>query len=95
MRADELLAKRKDRAVAIIMHTVERDIYPLLDQVSSGEQAKRKLRKVVLDQVNDFYNLAIDVVASGEAQYTEFNADVWEQRLQRLETNIVAAVNER
>lgn len=84
MRADEILKKRRDRAIAIIMNVKEREVDPLLDQVTGGDRAKRMLRKVILDQVNDFYTMALDVAMSGEAQNTEFNAEVWEGKLNEI-----------
>lgn len=84
MLADELLKKRKDRAVAIVMNIIERDIHPLLNQLPEGkrEPAKRKLRKVILDQFNDFYDMARDVALSGEAATFWFNDEEWEHRFE-------------
>ncbi len=89
MLAEEILKKRRDRAIAIVLTVKERDIDPLLKQVQGGDRASVKLRKVVLDQVNDFYDMALDVAMSGEAAGFEFNADVWEQRFDRLEAILV------
>ncbi len=95
MRAEEILKKRRDRAIAIIMNIKEREIDPLLDQVSGGDRAKRALRKVILDQMNDFYNMALDVASSGEAAGFEFNAETWEARLDAFEDRVLAAFNMR
>ena len=77
MRAEDILKKRRDRAIAIILSIKEREVDPLLNQMPGGSRASGLLRKVVLDQVNDFYDMALDVATSGEADRYEFNAAVW------------------
>lgn len=55
----DVLSKRKDRAIAIILGVKERECDKHLPpEVSS------KLRKVVLDQLNEFYDLCLDVMRS-------------------------------
>lgn len=81
MRADEILKKRRDRAIAIVLSIKEREVDPLLDGAPGGRDASRALRKVVLDQINDFCDLALDVAGSGEAVNTEFNPDVWTKKI--------------
>lgn len=56
---EAMLSRRKDRAIAIILGTKERDCDPHLPPA-----AQQKLRKVVLDQLNDFYEMCRDVMAS-------------------------------
>lgn len=55
----ELLAKRRDRAIAIILGVKERECDKHLPQ-----EAKSKLRKVILDQTNEMYELCLDVMRS-------------------------------
>lgn len=55
----ELLAKRRDRAIAVILGTKEREADPYLPK-----DAQAKLRKAVLDQMNDFYDLCLDLLRS-------------------------------
>lgn len=55
MDAEEFLRRRKDRACAIVLTVVDREV--------DGE-VKERIRKVVLDQINDLYNATIDVVRS-------------------------------
>lgn len=53
----DFLGKRRDRAIAIILSYKERECdYYLPDNVS------RELRKVVLDQINDICDLAMDLM---------------------------------
>lgn len=81
MRADDILRKRRDRAIAIVLNVKEREIDPLLNQEGGGAHASRALRKVILDQFNDFCDLALDVTASGEASTFEFNSEVWIRKI--------------
>lgn len=68
----DLLAKRKDKCIAIILSTKERECDQYLDP-----EASYALRKVVLDQVNDLADLAIDLM--------EANTILNEQYLQKLD----------
>jgi hypothetical protein len=55
----EILAKRRDRAIAIVLGVHDRDLKSYLPPEVSA-----KLRKVVLDQLNEFHDLCIDVLRS-------------------------------
>lgn len=81
MRADDILRKRRDRAIAIVLNVKEREVDPLLSQEGGGATASRLLRKVILDQFNDFCDLALDVTSSGEATKFEFNPAVWQRKI--------------
>jgi len=54
-----LLAKRRDRSIAILLGFKERNCDEFLPANVSVE-----LRKQVLDQINDFYELALDLMSS-------------------------------
>jgi hypothetical protein len=84
MRADEILKKRRDRAIAIVLSIKEREVDPVLGNTDAGRHASRILRKVVLDQLNDFCDLALDVAGSGEAQTFEFNPEVWLRKINEI-----------
>ena len=65
----ELLERRRNKVIAIILSVKEREC----DQHLPAE-ASAKLRKVVLDQLNEWHSLVLDVVASidtGEAVVNE------------------------
>lgn len=81
MLATELIRKRKDRAIAIVLGIKEREVDPLLGKDEKSQRAKRMMRKVILDQFNDLADLACDVASSGEASHTYFNDELWEARL--------------
>lgn len=52
-----LLAKRKDKCIAIILSVKEGECDRFLD-----DEASYALRKVVLDQVNDLFDLSVDLM---------------------------------
>ena len=92
MKADEILKKRRDRAIAIILNAKERDIDPLLRQSSGGPDASRSFRKVILDQLNEFCELALDITGTGTPDYF-YNAVVWEQKLDDIHRVVVHPEN--
>ena len=55
----DLLAKRRDRAISIVLGVKEREA----DQYLPPE-VRQKLRKVVLDQMNDLCDLVMDIARS-------------------------------
>ena len=56
MNVEDFLRRRKDRACAIVLTTVDREV--------EDRQSRERVRKVILDQINDFYNATVDVVHS-------------------------------
>lgn len=54
-----LLRKRRDRCIAICLGVKERDVDSQL-----SPEARRRLRKVILDQFNEFYDLVVDIAGS-------------------------------
>lgn len=84
MRAQDILKKRRDRAIASILNVKEREVDPIMVGAPGGGQASRLLRKVILDQLNDFYDIALDVASSGEADGFWFNGELWEQRINEI-----------
>lgn len=81
MRAEDILRKRRDRAIAIVLGVKEREVDPFLEGQAGGQQASHALRKVILDQINDFYDMALDVASSSGAGLYEFNPEVWAKRI--------------
>jgi hypothetical protein len=55
----DLLEKRRNRAIAIVLGVKEREC----DQDLSA-MASQKLRMVVLDQFNEFHDLVLDIMGS-------------------------------
>jgi hypothetical protein len=92
MRAEDILKKRRDRTIAIILSVKEREVDPLLSQMPGGTRASHLLRKGILDTINDFYDMALDVASSGEARNFEFNPEVWGPRIEGRLDDIHRAV---
>lgn len=70
---EQMLKRRRDRAIATILGIKERECDPHLP-----DAARQRLRKVVLDQLNDFYDVVLDVAASldtGEVTLNEMYLD--------------------
>lgn len=82
MRAQDILSKRRDRTIAIVLGIKEREVDPLLTQVPGGSRASTLMRKAILDQINDFYDMALDVASSSGADKYEFNPEVWSRRIE-------------
>jgi hypothetical protein len=55
----ELLGRRRNRSIAIILTEKEIQCDPHVP-----EDASRKFRKVVLDQMNDFHDFCVDMIES-------------------------------
>ena len=55
---ENLLEKRRDRAIAIILSVKEEECDAYLP-----EAAGRSIRKVVLDQINDYHELAANLLS--------------------------------
>ena len=92
MRAEDILKKRRDRTIAIILGVKEREVDPVLARTPGGEHASKALRKVVLDQVNDLYDIALDVASSSGADDFEFNPEVWSKRIEGQLRDMTRAV---
>lgn len=83
---EDLLARRRDRAIAIILRTKEEtcDAY-LPDDVSA------RLRKVVLDQINSLTDVALDLISSLDTGETVLN----ELFIQKIDEIHAALIPER
>lgn len=57
MSAASIVAKRRDRCIATILSFKENEIDEYIDTELSGD-----LRKVILDNINDVCNLAVDLL---------------------------------
>lgn len=62
MNAEELVERRKDRAIAIILRMKESECDEFLPAA-----VRIKLRKVILDQLNDLADVMFDVIKSLDA----------------------------
>lgn len=82
----ELLSKRKNRTLATIMNVKEKEC----DQHLPPE-AQAVLRKVIMDTVNDFYDVCLDVIRSVEEadESTVVNWDYIERKLDMIYSELV------
>lgn len=55
----DIVARRRDRAIASLLGIKEREV----DQYLPAD-VKARLRKAILDQINDLYGLFVDVMKS-------------------------------
>lgn len=75
----DILARRRDRAIAILLGFKERECDKHLPR-----ETQIKLRKVVLDQVNEMFELTVDIMKSLDDGERTLN----EVYLQRLEEKL-------
>lgn len=78
----DILAKRRDRAIAIILGVKERECDRHLDN-----QASNKLRKVVLDQLNDYHDLCADLIRSLDTDDVVLN-EIFVERLDMISNQL-------
>lgn len=84
----DLLKKRKDRAIAIVLGVKEREVDPLLKGHPQGRAASDKLRKVVLDQLNELHELCLDLFGSLDTGEVILNED-YLKKLDQIHTVVV------
>lgn len=73
--AANLVATRGNRATAVILSWLEDNVYQYLP-----EDVQRDTRQMVLDQINIFKDLAIDIVKSDTAYMNQ----VWIEKLDEI-----------
>jgi hypothetical protein len=66
--AANLVAARGNRTTATILSTIETEIYM---DIHVPDPVKRKVRQIVLDQMNGYKDLVIDIVKSDTALLNE------------------------
>ena len=90
---NDVLARRRDRGIAIILGMKERECDKYLSKEASG-----KLRKAILDQFNEFYEICVDVMRSldtGEVVLNEHYVDRIEEKLAELHRALVSSNGDR
>jgi len=81
----EMLGRRRDRAISIVLGLKEREVDRYLPPASQA-----KLRKVILDQINEFADFANDVCNSLDTGDVVLNAEY----LKKLDAMYDAVVGE-
>ena len=79
----DLLNRRKNRAAAIILGVKDDECDDYLP-----EEASRVLRKVILDEMNSFYEICIDVIESLDNDTFLIN-DHWLEKLDEIHSCLV------
>jgi hypothetical protein len=79
-----ILAKRRDRMIATILGTKE-DLFD--DQISREDS--EEFRKVVLDQINDFFDLVIDMLKASHPDGIVVN-EVWLDKIAEIHEAVVS-----
>jgi hypothetical protein len=75
----ELVEKRCRRAIAIVLSAAEKENIP--------QEARTRLRKVVMDQFNDLTSLGVDVMESMD-QGMVLN-ELWLEKLDEIHSRVV------
>lgn len=78
----DILARRRDRAIAIILGFRERECDSYLPP-----DVSHKLRKVVLDQLNDYHDLCSDLIRSLDSDEVVLN-ELFVQRLDSIHESL-------
>jgi hypothetical protein len=74
----ELLEKRRDRCIAKVLAAKD-DIEYGMKSGNLGHQDIQYLRKVILDEFNDFCNMAMDIIDSIDDESVVLNQDYLER----------------
>lgn len=80
-RVERLLARQRDRAIAIILALKENECDDYLPP-----EVQRRLRKVVLDQLNEFTTFAVDIASSGDLIIN----DLFMEKLEAIHERVMA-----
>ena len=80
---NDVIARRRDRAIATLLGVKEREI----DQYLPSE-ARALLRKAILDQLNDFHSLVVDVMRSLDTGEVVLN-DLYMEKIDQLHEVVV------
>lgn len=83
---ENILKRRRDRTIAAILGVKEREADPHLPP-----DAQRQLRRVIIDQVNRFYDVVLDVAASLDNGEAVLNDD-YLTKIDEIHETLVASV---
>jgi len=83
-RIDKLLSRQRDRAIAVILGFKEREV----DRHLSPE-VSRRLRKTVLDELNELTAFAIDIAMKEQQSGSPVVNELFLQRLNEIHEVIV------
>ena len=86
----DLLRKRMDRSIATILSSKESTVDCFLVDDDRASVASRQLRKVVLDQFNDYYEVCLDVMDSLDNGEVVLN-ELYLKKIDRIHESLVAS----
>lgn len=76
---DTLIERRRDRAIGAILGVKEREVDEFLP-----DAVRRRLRKVVLDQLNDYTALVLDVMGPLQDDTDIVLNDMWLDKIEQI-----------
>lgn len=79
----DVLSKRRDRAIATILTVKEKEC-----DLDLNARSSQRLRKVILDEINDLYKLMVDVLDSVDQGNTVTN-EAWLDKLNDIHRHLV------
>lgn len=79
----EFLFRRKQRAIAITMSALEKEVFPSLSSAS-----QQKVRKIVLDQFNELHDAAVDLVRSMDNDTVQIN-EIYLDKINEIHSHLV------
>lgn len=82
----DLVARRRDRAIAVLLGIKEREV----DQYLPPD-VKARLRKAILDQLNDYTTLVLDVLRSLTNDNTVVLNELYMQKLDEIHHSVMAS----
>ncbi len=83
----EILHRRKQRCIATILGVKEREV-----DLDLSAETQAKLRKVILDEINDFHDIALDLLNSVDGGNVVVN-QLWLDKLDELYNHVVISNN--
>lgn len=79
----DIVARRKDRAIAVLLGIKEREVDQYLPK-----DVQARLRKAILDQLNDYTTLVLDVLRSLNSDSTVVLNELYMQKLDELHQDV-------
>lgn len=80
---NDVIARRRDRAIATLLGVKEREVDRYLPP-----EVRALLRKAILDQLNDFHSLVVDVMRSLDTGEVVLN-DLYMEKIDQLHEVVV------
>lgn len=76
----DALGRRRNKAISIILRFKEDEIDPFID-----DEVSNQFRKLVLDQLNDFYEVCVDLIGAADGVVNE----LWLDKLMEIHDAVV------